>query len=103
MDELLEAWGTDHAALHDRLRRFYFDGVTDHSLRNATLDALKTQASGDPDDVLLFLGDLLVDRLSARLTAQDLWMALQERGTGLKLCRRGAPAQAVEPATDQQV
>ena len=80
VDTLVSEWETDHPGVHDRLRRFIFHGITDHALRAAATDALRTEVTGDPYDALLFLGDLLTDRLSTRLTAQDLWTALQEKG-----------------------
>lgn len=80
VEPLTEAWETDRARVHDRLQRFFFHGITDHSLRDATMDGLRTQVSGDPEGALRVLGDLLVERLSARLTAQSCGRPCGRRG-----------------------
>lgn len=77
--DLASEWGLA-VSLHDRLRRFSHEGIADRTLRASVTDGLRTEVTGDPHDALLFLGDLLLDRLSTPLTAQDLWTALQEKG-----------------------
>ena len=77
---LSEEWSTDAAGVHSRLQGFFAETISDGPLRNAALEAVQTQVTGDAEQALLFLGDLLLERLSARLTADDLWRALREEG-----------------------
>ncbi|MFJ6726667.1 hypothetical protein ACIQPQ_17330 [Streptomyces sp. NPDC091281] len=80
VETLLDAWESDHSGVHSLLRRFTFHLINDHPLKDAALGSLETQVTGDPKNALLFLGDLLLDHLSTRLTPQFLWSALRDEG-----------------------
>ncbi|MEU6261522.1 hypothetical protein [Streptomyces sp. NPDC047043] len=80
VDTLIDAWEADHSGVHSLLRGFTFHLINDHPLKDAAIGSLETQVTGDPKNALLFLGDLLLEHVSTRLTAQFLWSALQDEG-----------------------
>ncbi|WP_416956498.1 AAA family ATPase [Streptomyces sp. Agncl-13] len=80
VETLIDAWEADHSGVHSLLRLLTFHLINDHPLKDAAIGSLETQVVGDPKNALLLIGDLLLEHISSRLTAQFLWSTLQEEG-----------------------